>query len=86
MADLTPGELFRLYRMYNIRQAKEWERARFVAWFSTLPYRSKGDNSSPYDIMKLETDPDEEELKKYQDREHEEALELIREYKERGLI
>jgi hypothetical protein len=83
---MTPGEVFRMYRMYHIRQSKEWERVRFLAWYSSLPYRSKGDNSSPYEIMELETDPDEQEKKSYYEKEQEEALQLIREYKERGLI
>ena len=60
--------------MYNMRQAKDWERFRFMAWYSTLPYRSKGDSSSPYDIMKLETDPGEDDMKSYRQREHEDAL------------
>lgn len=83
---ITPGELFRLYRMYNVRQAKDWERFRFIAWYSTLPYRSKGDSSSPYDIMKLETDPGEDDMKSYRQREHEDALQILKEYKERGMI
>lgn len=84
--DLTPGELFRLYRMYNVRQSKEWERARFVAWYGSLPYRGKSDHTTPYDIMKLETDPTEEDLQMMRKQEEEEALAIIRSYKERGII
>lgn len=84
--DLTPGELFRMYRMYNIRQTKEWERARFIAWYGTLPYRKKNDSSTPYDVMKLDTDPTEEDLARMREEEAEEAKRIIEMYKSKGLV
>lgn len=84
--DLTPGELFRLYRMYNMRQSKEWERARFVAWYGTLPYRKKNDSSTPYDVMKLETDPTEEELEQMRLDEAAEAMRIVEMYKSKGFV
>lgn len=59
--DLTIGELLRHYRGYQKRESLQWERARFIAWFGSLPYLKKGSNLQPEDIMRLPTDPTEEE-------------------------
>lgn len=59
--DLTIGEIFRHYRGYQIRESYQWERARFIAWFGSLPYQKKGSNMKLEDIMTLPTDPSEEE-------------------------
>lgn len=83
---MTIGEIFRYYRNYNIRQSKDWEKHRFVAWFGSLPYRSKTDSSTPYDIIKLITDPSQDEINEIKQSEEKEALSIIEEYKQRGLI
>lgn len=59
--DLTIGEILRHYRGYQKRESFQWERARFVAWFGSLPYLKKGSSMKPEDIMRLPTDPSEEE-------------------------
>lgn len=59
--DLTIGEILRHYRGYQKRESFQWERARFVAWFGSLPYLKKGSSMQPEDIMRLPTDPTEEE-------------------------
>lgn len=59
--DLTIGEILRHYRGYQKRETHQWERARFLAWFGSLPYLKKGSNMQPEDIMKLSTDPTDEE-------------------------
>lgn len=59
--DLTVGEILRHYRGYQKRESFQWERARFIAWYGSLPYLKKGVNLQPEDIMKLPTDPTEEE-------------------------
>lgn len=59
--DLTVGEILRHYRGYQKRESFQWERARFIAWYGSLPYLKKGANLQPEDIMKLPTDPTEEE-------------------------
>ena len=61
--DLTIGELLRMWRMYNIRESKKWERVRFIAWYGSLPYQSKESRMELYDIIGLPTDPTEEEKK-----------------------
>lgn len=59
--DLTVGEILRHYRGYQKRESYQWERARFIAWFGSLPYLKKGLSMQPEDIMQLPTDPSEEE-------------------------
>lgn len=59
--DLTVGEILRHYRGYQKRESYQWERARFIAWFGSLPYLKKGTSMQPEDIMQLPTDPSEEE-------------------------
>ena len=59
--DLTIGEILRHYRGYQKRESYQWERARFIAWFGSLPYMKKGSSMQPEDIMTLLTDPTEEE-------------------------
>lgn len=59
--DLTIGEILRHYRAYQKRESFQWERARFIAWFGSLPYLKKGSSMQPEDIMKLPTDPSNEE-------------------------
>jgi hypothetical protein len=59
--DLTIGEILRHYRGFQIRETHQWERARFIAWFGSLPYLKKGSYMQPEDIMTLSTDPTEEE-------------------------
>jgi hypothetical protein len=59
--DLTIGEILRHYRCYQKRESYQWERARFIAWYGSLPYLKKGTIMQPEDIMTLPTDPTEEE-------------------------
>lgn len=59
--DLTVGEIIRHYRWYQKRESYQWERARFIAWYGSLPYLKKGAYMHPEDIMHLPTDPTEEE-------------------------
>lgn len=58
---LTIGEILRHYRGYQKRESHQWERARFIAWFGSLPYQKKGSGLQLEDIMKLPTDPTDEE-------------------------
>jgi hypothetical protein len=60
--DLTVGEILRHYRGYQKRESYQWERARFIAWYGSLPYLKKGAHMVPEDIMSLPTDPSEEEM------------------------
>lgn len=60
--DLTIGEILRHYRCYQKRESYQWERTRFIAWYGSLPYLKKGTIMQPEDIMKLPTDPSEEEM------------------------
>lgn len=78
--DLTIGEILRLWRGYEIRNSKSWERARFIAWVGALPYDSKGKLKEQYDLMELPTDPSEEEkarMKKERENELKEAADKI---------
>jgi hypothetical protein len=59
--DLTVGEILRHYRGYQKRESYQWERARFIAWYGSLPYLKKGTYMQPEDILALPTDPTEEE-------------------------
>ena len=59
--DLTIGEIMRHHRGYQMREVHQWERARFIAWFGSLPYQKKGANIQLEDIMTLPTDPTAEE-------------------------
>jgi hypothetical protein len=59
--DLTVGEILRHYRSYQKRESFQWERARFIAWYGSLPYLKKGVSMQPEDIMTLPTDPTDEE-------------------------
>ena len=83
---MTPGEVFRYYRGYQMRQTREWERARFLAWFGVRPHDSKNSLPTPYSIMELETDPKPDDIKAMQMDEEQEALEILRKYKEQKLI
>lgn len=49
------------YRGYHMRETRQWERARFIAWYGSLPYLKKGTVMQPEDIMTLPTDPSEED-------------------------
>lgn len=60
--DMTVGDILMYYRMYKIRQSKEWERFRFVAWFNAKLYDDKNKLPTPQSILSLITDPDEREL------------------------
>lgn len=51
----------RYYKGHQLRETYQWERARFIAWFGSLPYQKKGSNMQMEDIMKLSTDPTDEE-------------------------
>lgn len=78
--DLTIGEILRLWRGYEIRNSKAWERARFIAWVGALPYDSKGKLKEQYDLMELPTDPTEEEkaaMKKQREEDLKEAANKI---------
>jgi hypothetical protein len=59
--DLTVGEILKHYRGYQKRESYQWERARFIAWYGSLPYLKKGTIMQPEDIMTLPTDPTDEE-------------------------
>lgn len=59
--DLTVGEILQHYRGYQKRESFQWERARFIAWYGSLPYLKKGTVMQPEDIMSLPTDPSDEE-------------------------
>jgi hypothetical protein len=59
--DLTIGEILRHYKGYQKRESYQWERARFIAWYGSLPYLKKGTTMQPEDIMSLPTDPTDEE-------------------------
>lgn len=82
------GDIFLYWRMYLKRQAREWERARFLAWYSVLPYQKEGSKSTPFDVMKLETDPTEEELKEWDEvrrlEEIDEVKRIIQAHKDNG--
>ena len=86
--DMFLGDIFLYYRMYQKRQAKEWERARFLAWYSVLPYQKEGSKSTPFDVMKLDTDPTEEELKEWDEarrlEEIDEVKRIIQAHKDNG--
>lgn len=86
MLTLTPGEILRYYRGYQLRQTREWERARFLAWFVVRPHDSKNSLPTPYSIMELETDPSVEEIEAMKKNEEDEALAIIRQYKAEGRI
>lgn len=53
----------RMYRVYLLRETKQWEHTRFIAWFGALPYDTKNRLREPYDVMKLPTDPTDAERK-----------------------
>lgn len=69
-----------------MRQTREWERARFLAWFIVRPHDSKNSLPTPYHILELETDPSSEDIRNMQVDEEKEALDIIKQYKEKGLI
>lgn len=73
--DLTISEILRHYHGYQKRESYQWERARFIAWFGSLPYQKKGTSIQPEDIMQLPTDPTEEE-KEIIRKEREEEMKL----------
>ena len=78
--NLTVGEILRHYRGYQKRESFQWERARFIAWYGSLPYLKKGVNLQPEDIMTLPTDPtDEEKLIIQQERQKadQEAMDAV---------
>lgn len=86
--DLTIGEILRHYRGYQKRETHHWERARFIAWFGSLPYMKKGSSMQPEDIMALSTDPTEEEkavIRKEQEAAAKEAMNAVFEtYRQMG--
>lgn len=78
--DLTIGEILRHYRGYQKRESHQWERARFIAWYGSLPYLKKGVQIQPEDIMTLPTDPSEEEkavMRAEQERLAKEAMNAV---------
>lgn len=75
--DLTIGEIIRHYHGYQIRESKQWERARFIAWYGSLPYQKKGSNIQPEDVLKLPTDPTKEEKELLRQEREREANEMI---------
>lgn len=86
--DLTIGEILRHHRGYQIRESKQWERARFIAWYGSLPYQKKNSRVEPEDIMKLPTDPTPEEkeiMRKEREQEMREAYQKVLEsYRQMG--
>lgn len=86
--DLTIGEILRHYRGYQKRESYQWERARFIAWFGSLPYLKKGSSMQPEDIMKLPTDPTDEEralIQKEREEEMKQAMQAVFEsYRQMG--
>lgn len=75
--DLTISEILRHYRGYQTREAHQWERARFIAWYGSLPYQKKNSRSLPEDILKLPTDPTEEERAIMQQEQEQEMKEAV---------
>jgi len=78
--DLTIGEILRHHRGYQKRESFQWERARFIAWYGSLPYLKKGTVMQPEDIMSLPTDPSDEEratIKEEQEKAAQEAMEIV---------
>lgn len=86
--DLTISEILRHNRAYQKREAHQWERARFIAWYGSLPYLKKGVHMEPEDIMSLPTDPTDEEkavLRQEQERLTNEAMNAVFEtYRQMG--
>jgi hypothetical protein len=86
--DLTVGEILRHYRAYQKRESYQWERARFIAWYGSLPYLKKGTQMLPEDIMSLPTDPSEEEMllrKEEHEKAAKEAMDIVFEtYRQMG--
>jgi hypothetical protein len=86
--DLTVGEILRNYRGYQKRESYQWERARFIAWYGSLPYLKKGTNMMPEDIMTLPTDPSAEEMilrKEAQEKAAKETMDIVFEtYRQMG--
>lgn len=86
--DLTIGEILRHHRGYKKRESHQWERARFIAWFGSLPYLKKGSSLQLEDIMKLPTDPTDEEraiMMKEQEAADKEAMNAVFEtYRQMG--
>lgn len=88
--DLTIGEILRHYRGYQKRESFQWERARFIAWYGSLPYLKKGAVMLPEDIMSLPTDPTDEEraiMREEQAKAEREAMEAVFEsYRQQGYL
>jgi hypothetical protein len=88
--DLTVGEIFRHYRGYQKRESFQWERARFIAWYGSLPYLKKGAHMQPEDIMSLPTDPSDEEraiIREEQEKAEKQAMEAVFEsYRKMGYL
>lgn len=86
--DMTIGEIVRHHRGYQKRESYQWERARFIAWYGSLPYLKKGAMMQPEDLMRLPTDPTDEErieLRKEQEKAERAALETVLEtYRQMG--
>lgn len=86
--DLTINEILRHYKGYQKRESYQWERARFIAWYGSLPYLKKGTHMEPEDIMTLPTDPTEEEkavMRQEQERMANEAMKAVFEtYRQMG--
>jgi hypothetical protein len=78
--DLTIGEILKHYRGYQKRESFQWERARFIAWYGSLPYLKKGTSMAPEDIMTLPTDPTEDEraiIQKEREEEMDKAVKAV---------
>ena len=86
MLKLTPGEILRYYRGYQLRQTKEWERVRFLAWYGILPFDTKKSLPSPHSIMRLDIDPDDEQIAQMFKSEEQEALSILQYFKDKGKI
>jgi len=86
--DLTLSEIENYYYAYQIRQSKEWEKTRFLAYISSIPYRDKNKPFTQYDLLELMTDPTDEEKKEMaeeQRKENDKAIAAIFEhYKSQG--
>jgi hypothetical protein len=86
--DMTIGEILRHWNGYETRNSKSWERARFIAWVGAQPYAGKGQLKEQYDLLRLPTDPTEEERTEMRKDAEEEmknaARKIFEHYKQMG--
>ena len=82
------GDIFLYWRMYQRKQAREWERTRMLAFYFTRCFDSKNSIKTPFQMFKLETDPSEEDWREWEeDRKQEEITEvkrILQAHKDRG--